>query len=89
MEKIDFAYLNSLDFRHFFNDKNKLVFKAENDEFYFYLIHDKKNYLCLNLVDKRTNTDVYYYHQKLVDLWNNLLKEIDNLEEKILERIDL
>lgn len=89
MDKISFSWLNSLDYKHFFNDKNKLVFKSENDEFYFYLFHDKKNYLCLNIVDKRTNTDVYYYNPKIVDLWNNLVKEIDDVEEKILERIDL
>jgi hypothetical protein len=86
---IDFAYLNSLDWKNYTDKKGNIdLFESQNDDYIFCLMKNR-NYIILNITDILTNTEINYHHEKLYELWYNLLKDAESIKQRMYEEVKL
>jgi hypothetical protein len=97
--KITFEYLNSLEWKTFFDNDGDYRFHTKTKEYEIVLylhkekkIFDKLYYQVLSVTDLKTNVNVYRISEgedKIDQLWKNLSKEYIANWEKLDEEIDL
>ena len=97
---ITFPLLNSLNWKVYINNYD-ISFESENNEYTFNLYYEiqqkgfipffkeTKMYIYLDVINKENNVTVAINNKKIVDLWNNLIKDVENERQKIYKEIDL